>query len=155
MKKLMFFVLAIGLLSACGNSKKANVLITEEDILQGDTLIEIIGEWVEVPTTGKQADVTKPPKKMKFNRDNTMEGTPVMKKEKKIKGRKNAADSITVTTMVYQLWDQEGDTLTIVSQSAVDPQLQDTVNWEIVSLTSDSLKLNNAAQGTKKYVRHK
>ena len=155
MKKLMFFALAMGLLGSCSNSKKANELLAEENALAGDTLIEIIGEWVEVPTPGQTADVTQPPKKVKFNRDNTMEGTPIMKKEKKVKGKKNAADSITVTTMVYQIWDQEGDTLTMISQSAVDPQLQDTVSWGIVSLTSDSLQLNNATQGTKNYVRQK
>ena len=152
MKKLMFFALALGLLGSCSNSKNSKEL-QAEDSLAGDTMIEIIGEWIEVPAEG-QSDVTQPPKKVKFNRDNTMEGTPIVKKEKK-KGGKNAADSVTVTTMVYQIWDQEGDTLTMISQSAVDPQLQDTISWGIVSLTSDSLQLNNASQGTKNYVRHK
>lgn len=148
----MFFAIALGILGACGNSKSSSEMLAEENALAGDTMIEIIGEWVEVPVAG--ADVTKPTKKIKFNRDYTMEGTPVMKKEKKA-GHKKGSDSITVTTMVYQVWDQEGDTLTMISQSAVDPQLQDTVTWGIVSLTADSLHLNNATHGTKKYVRHK
>lgn len=153
MKKLMLFALVAGVLSACGNSKKSSEILAEEGLAPGDTMIEIIGEWVEIPVAG-QAEAAKPAKKMKFNRDNTMEGTPVMKKVKKV-NHKNAADSIEMTTMVYQLWDQEGDTLTIVSQSAVDSQLQDTVTWGIVSLTSDSLQLHNAKQGAKHYVRHK
>ena len=84
-----------------------------------------------------------------------MEGTPIVKKEMKTVGKKNAEDSITYTTMVYQLWDQEGDTLTMITQSAIDPELQDTVTWGIVSLTSDSLKLNNAKEGSKNYIRKK
>ena len=83
-----------------------------------------------------------------------MEGTPVVKKEKKVNS-KNKADSITVTTMVYQMWDQMGDTITLISQSAIDPQLQDTVSWGIVTLTSDSLKLHNKDLGHKNYVRNK
>ncbi len=154
MKKLMFFAFALGLLASCGNSKSSKELLAAEDSLAGDTLIEIIGEWIEVPVTGS-AETTQPVKKVKFNRDYTMEGTPIVKKEKKTVGKKNTADSITVTTMVYQLWDQEGDTLTMISQSAIDPELQDTVTWGIVSLTSDSLQLNNTQQGTKNYVRHK
>lgn len=153
MKKLMFFALACGLLVACGNSKNSKEM-QATDPMASDTMIEIIGEWIEVPTTG-QSDMSQPPKKIKFNKDNTMEGTPIVKKEKKIVNKKNTDDSITVTTMVYQLWDQQGDTITMISQSAIDPQLQDTVTWGIVTLTSDSLKLNNASHGTKKYVRHK
>lgn len=154
MKKLMLFALAIGLLGSCGNSKSAKELLAAEDSLAGDTLIEIIGEWVEVPVTG-QTDVTKPPKTMKFNRDNSMDGTPVEKKVKKAVKNKNMKDSITVTTMLYQAWDQLGDTLTIIEQSAIDPEQQDTVTWGIVSLTSDSLQLNSHTQGTKNYVRKK
>ena len=153
MKKLMFFAFALALLGSCGNSKSSKDLLSTEDPMGGDTLIEIIGEWIEVPTNSTEA--TKPAKKVKFNRDYTMEGTPVVKKEKKKANKKNAGDSITVTTMVYQLWDQEGDTLTMISQSAIDPELQDTVTWGIVSLTSDSLKLNNAKEGTKNYIRKK
>lgn len=152
MKKLMFYALALGILASCGNSKNANGIL-DENVLPGDTMIEIIGEWIEVPAEG-DTNMLQQPKKVKFNKDNTMEGTPIVKKEKN-KGIKNAADSITVTTMVYQLWDQQGDTLTMISQSAIDPQLQDTVTWGIVSLTGDSLKLNNDAQGTKNYVRQK
>ncbi len=156
MKKLMFFALALGLLGSCGNSKSAKELLAAEDSLAGDTLIEIIGEWVEVPVTGE--DVSQSPKTVKFNRDNTMEGTPVEKKVKKMaitKNVKNAKDSVAVTTMLYQAWDQFGDTLTIIEQSAVDPELQDTITWGIVSLTSDSLQLNSPTQGTKNYVRKK
>lgn len=153
MKKLMLFAFALGLLSACGNSKSTKDLWAADNSLDGDTMIEIIGEWVEIPTPGTP-EATQPAKKVKFNRDYTMEGTPVVKKEKK-KGGKTPADSITVTTMVYQLWDQEGDTLTMISQSAIDPEQQDTITWGIVSLTSDSLQLNNAKQGTKNYVRQK
>lgn len=155
MKKLMFFAFALGMLGACSNSKSSSDVLAEENALAGDTMIEIIGEWVEVPVAG--TDVTQPPKKIKFNRDNTLEGTPVVKKEKKRghKKHKKANDSITVTTMVYQLWDQEGDTLTLISQSAVDPQMQDTVTWGIVSLTGDSLQLNSPLHGTKNYVRQK
>lgn len=153
MKKLMFFALALGMLSACGNSNTSKGMLTNDNFMPGDTMIEIIGEWVEVPVVG-QTDMSQPPKKMKFNRDNTMEGISAVKKEKK-SVHKNKKDSIEVTTMVYQMWDQEGDTLTLVSQSAVDPQLQDTVSWGIVALTTDSLHLNNAKHGTKKYVRAK
>lgn len=153
MKKLMFFALACGMLAACGNSKSSKEM-QANDQMASDTMIEIIGEWIEVPTTD-QTDMSQPPKKIKFNKDNTMEGTPIVKKEKKIVNAKNADDSITVTTMVYQLWNQQGDTITMISQSAIDPQLQDTVTWGIVTLTSDSLKLNNSSHGTKKYVRHK
>jgi len=153
MKKLMFFAFTLILLGSCGNSRSSKDLLSTETPMGGDTLIEIIGEWIEVPTNS--AEATHPAKKVKFNRDYTMEGTPVIKKEKKTVGKKNANDSISVTTMVYQLWDQEGDTLTMISQSAIDPELQDTVTWGIVSLTSDSLKLNNAKQGTKNYIRKK
>lgn len=153
MKKLMFFAFTLILLGSCGNSRSSKDLLSTETPMGGDTLIEIIGEWIEVPTNS--AEALHPAKKVKFNRDYTMEGTPVIKKEKKTVGKKNANDSISVTTMVYQLWDQEGDTLTMISQSAIDPELQDTVTWGIVSLTSDSLKLNNAKQGTKNYIRKK
>ena len=153
MKKLMFFTLALVLLGSCGNSKNSKDLSTTTDPMAGDTLIEIIGEWIEVPTNNKEA--TQPTKKVKFNRDYTMEGTPIVKKEMKTVGKKNAEDSITYTTMVYQLWDQEGDTLTMITQSAIDPELQDTVTWGIVSLTSDSLKLNNAKDGSKNCIRKK
>lgn len=154
MKKLMFFAIALGFLVSCGNSKSSKGLFANEDSLANDTLIEIIGEWVEVPQTGS-SEATQPAKKVKFNRDYTMEGTPVVKKEKKKVENNNSTDSITVTTMIYQLWDQEGDTLTMISQSAIDPEIQDTITWGIVSLTSDSLQLNNKHQGTKKYVRQK
>lgn len=149
----MFFAFTLILLGSCGNSRSSKELLSTETPMGGDTLIEIIGEWIEVPTNSEEAP--HPAKKVKFNRDYTMEGTPVIKKEKKTVGKKNANDSISVTTMVYQLWDQEGDTLTMISQSAIDPELQDTVTWGIVSLTSDSLKLNNAKQGTKNYIRKK
>ncbi|MBE6310149.1 MAG: hypothetical protein E7080_03760 [Bacteroidales bacterium] len=153
MKKLMYFAFAIALLSSCSKTKGANEMLAEEEVLQGDSVIEIIGEWIEVPINDTHQTTT-PTKKVKFNRDKTMEGTPEIKKEKK-KNRKNQADSITVTTMVYQMWDQMGDTITMISQSAVDPQLQDTVSWGIVTLTSDSLKLHNATQGAKNYIRNK
>ena len=152
MKKLMYFAFALGLLSSCSHSKGANEMLVQEDAIQGDSVIEIIGEWIEVPVNNEQA--SQKPKKVKFNRDYTMEGTPVVKKEKKVNS-KNKADSITVTTMVYQMWDQMGDTITIISQSAIDPQLQDTVSWGIVTLTSDSLKLHNKDLGHKNYVRNK
>ena len=153
MKKLMYFILALGLLGSCSKSKSANSMIAEEDALNGDTMIEIIGEWIEVPPAGSD-QTSEMPKKVRFNKDYTMEGTPVVKKEKKANS-KNKADSITVTTMVYQMWDQMGDTITMISQSAVDPQLQDTVSWGIITLTSDSLKLHNAKHGLKNYTRQK
>lgn len=153
MKKLMFFALSCAIFTACGNSNNAKEMLADNS-MDGDTIIEIIGEWVEVPVVG-QTDMSQPPQKIKFNKDKTMEGTSIVKKEKKKTIKKNDADSITVTTMVYQLWDQQGDTITMISQSAIDPQLQDTVTWGIVTLTSDSLKLNNVNHGTKKYVRQK
>lgn len=149
----MFFALACGLLIACGNSNNSKEMQASNP-MAGDTTIEIVGEWIEVPVTG-QTDMSQPPKKIRFNKDNTLEGTPIVKKEKKKNHKKNAADSVTVTTMVYQLWDQQGDTITMISQSAIDPQLQDTVTWGIVTLTSDSLKLHNNAHGTKAYTRKK
>jgi hypothetical protein len=153
MKKLMYFALALGLLSSCSQSKSANEMLAEEEALQGDSAIEIIGEWIEVPVNSN-TPTTQPPKKVRFNSDYTMEGTPEVKKEKKINAR-NEADSITVTTMVYQMWDQMGDTITMISQSAIDPQLQDTISWGIVTLSSDSLKLHNPTHGAKNYVRNK
>ncbi len=153
MKKLMFFALACGLLVACGNSKNSNDIQTSNP-MESDTIIEIIGEWVEVPVDG-QTDISQPQRKIRFNKDKSLEGTPILKTEKKKTIKKNDSDSITVTTMVYQLWDQQGDTITMISQSAVDPQLQDTVTWGIVTLTSDSLKLNNASHGTKAYTRNR
>lgn len=149
----MLFVLSLGILSACGNSNGSNGMFANDNSIPGDTIIDIIGEWAEVPVEG-QTDMSQPPKKMKLNRDNTMEGVSAIKKVKK-STHKNKKDSVEITTMIYQLWDQEGDTLTFVSQSAIDPQKQDTVSWGIVSLTVDSLQLNNAKQGTKKYVRTK
>ena len=153
MKKLMYFAFALGLLNSCTNSKGTNEMLAQEEAIQGDSVIEIIGEWIEVPVNNTP-QATQSPKKVKFNRDYTMEGTPIVKKEKKMHS-KNKADSITVTTMVYQMWDQMGDTITMISQSAIDPQLQDTISWGIVTLTSDSLKLHNATHGAKNYVRNK
>lgn len=150
MKKLLFATVAIGMLAACGNSKSSKDMLASQ--MPSDSMVEIIGEWVIVPLEQTTDDTT--PRKVKFNRDYTMEATPVMKKQHK-KKPKAKGDSVEVTTMVYQVWDQEGDTLTMVSQSAIDPQLQDTVSWGIVELTRDSLKLKNSTHGTKNYVRHK
>lgn len=149
----MYLFLAIGLLGSCTKSKSANAMIAEDNALNGDTMIEIIGEWIEVPVNDTKIK-SSTPKKVRFNRDYTMEGTPIVKKEKKVNS-KDKSDSITVTTMVYQMWDQMGDTITMISQSAIDPQLQDTVTWGIVTLTNDSLKLHNTKQGLKSYTRQK
>ena len=62
MKKLMLFALVAGVLSACGNSKKSSEILAEEGLAPGDTMIEIIGEWVEIPVAG-QAEAAKPAKK--------------------------------------------------------------------------------------------
>ena len=151
MKKLMIVAIALGLLTACGNSKNTKDMLLASQ-MPCDSVVEIIGEWVVVPMGGTADDTA--PRKVKFNRDYTMDATPVMKTERKKKA-KSKQDTVVVTTMVYQVWDQEGDTLTMISQSAVDPQMQDTVSWGIVELTKDSLKLNNTSHGAKHYVRHK
>ena len=82
MKKLMYFTLALGLLSSCSQSKSANEMLAEEEALQGDSVIEIIGEWIEVPVNSN-TPTTQPPKKVRFNSDYTMEGTPEVKRKKK------------------------------------------------------------------------
>jgi hypothetical protein len=117
-------------------------------------VVEIIGEWIEIPDSTQPA-IKQTPKKIKFNANKTMEGTPISKKVKKITTNNNPSDSIEVTTMIYQVWDKDGDTLTMISQSAIDPQLHDTITWNIVTLSTDSLKIHNKTQGTKNYLKNK
>ena len=153
MKKLMYLLVAAGLSVSCSNSKAQNEIKNEEMNDWEYPVVEIIGEWVEIPDTpAVQSQQT--PKKLKFNSDYTLEGTPVVKKIKHAKN-KNQTDSITTTTMVYQMWDQQGDTITMISQSTIDPQLQDTVTWTIVALTSDTLKMHNKDNGMKNYSKIK
>lgn len=138
MKKLLFFALSLSVLAACSH-KKADSNAMNNDSILSDSVVEIIGEWQEVPVPGQPAATPAPG--MKLNQDNSAQATNV--------------DTTLATTSIYQAWNQQGDTLTLISANAVNPAMKDTVSWQIVSLTGDSLVLNSPAHGVKKFVRKK